>query len=440
MPPAPNALLHDYSSNWCWERVSYLGRDTQSFPLPVNAKRSMMKARNPETPAIPRMRADTPIAPGIEIGPSYELSSFVLSRRRAVCLPCRISRVSLLGSFMQRAIISAIVVLAVWIYAPDRTSAQTTYTKEGVAALLQRAVDHANFSPIHAVPLHIIEKIQYTVGSQSVDGVKEILVGHEGRRDAIKVGDMGEIDVLLPGKLYTLRNGVPAFYLRYRIGETERAVYEYLHENPVVKKAEMSQEGQICAELDGELDRHVCFNATSGAIESLTVRTRSSGSSRSMALSASAINLDADHFSDFEGGRYPRHVILETGSERIELTYDTVAEVREFAPDAFAPPAKATAWNWCEGMPTSDKAKIESTEAGISTLGRDTLANPKLRAFLFYVVVGTDGHAERYEPITGGNSYENRVIEKAMKDTRFVTKSCDGKPVEYETYYRFNTF
>jgi hypothetical protein len=340
---------------------------------------------------------------------------------------------------MRNTIAKGLLVVAVFACAPTSLPAQALYTKDDAARLLRQNVEHSSFSPIHGIPLHIVEKIHYTVGKLSIDGLKETFTAPDGRRDSFKVGDMGEIDWLSPGTRYTLRNGAPAFYLKYRLTAAEDAVHTYLSENAAIKSADAPHEGRICAELEGTLNKHVCFDASTGDIASFSMHPHLSGQTAyTQFYSSTVLTMDADEFSIFEGQPYARHVVLTFGNETVDIRYDTVEEVLHgFPADTFKPVAQATRWDVCEVLRGEATLKLDPHETGVAMMGEDILAGSKAKAYLFYVVVGTDGHAERYAPVYGGESYQNKTIETTMKDTQFPKKACDEKPIEYETLYRF---
>jgi hypothetical protein len=341
---------------------------------------------------------------------------------------------------MRNALSAIGLLLTLVATCPIRSGAQSTPSKEDVGAWLEKALDHATFSPVHGTPVHVTESIHYTVGTKSLDGVEEILSGPEGTRKQFKLGDMGQVELIVPaGKKYTLRNGVPAFYIGARLDEVNRAVLTTLTRNPVVDKVEMSKSGGICAELAAPpYGRQVCFDAATHAITSVTMHFHPFDGQGFHKTFSDEMDVDATDFAEFGGSRYAPHLVVEASNEKIEVTFDNVSEVQSFAPNVFAPPPTATEWDWCANVSGHEHSTTPQIDDAIAGQLSFNAANPSKTRFLFYVVVGTDGRVTQIEPILGGDSRENRIVEKVARDSEFSKKSCNGKPVQYELFYHFD--
>ncbi len=311
--------------------------------------------------------------------------------------------------------------------------AQSLPTLDEATALVKKAIDGTELKTPGASPFHLVATIRYTLDDKSTDGTYEILYAAPDRyRVELRLGAIGETDIALGDKYYTLRTtpimSLPFWSLKMFIWQPG---YLYLGIAPNANRVYTSTvgtEGRTCvdAESDKAATKQICFDPTSNAVVSIHVTAQlPKGTPKGVAFES-----DLADFVDLGTIRYPRHLVRKFVTETIEATVETLMPVNAFADSVFAPPDKAEVHDWCASPVHEGQAKLPApTRPTESWLRMQNLV-------AYYFLVGTDGRVKKKMLLhSSGNAGLDVLSSLPFEKGKPSVHTCNGKPIEYETVH-----
>lgn len=280
-----------------------------------------------------------------------------------------------------------------------------------------------------SVPYHYVAQLHYSLGDFSADGSYEILWAAPTRfRQELRLGKMSESEVVLGDKLYVRRNTPSAAYFVERLWSlvglpTRRGAVPTGVRPEKIRKVYAGKYGSedvTCMESTGlAKGRTFCIDSAKGFLVSETYRSTRSD----LKLSSTF-----DNFFDFGNRAFPGHVLSKVGSERLEVRVQRMNPVLNFADATFSVPDRSARFTWCAPM----KEKRSRNTVDPTHLSQ-LLIPPGASGFhAFYFEVAPDGRAERIIELHPDGSAQ-RLAVKGLNTHQFPTRTCNERPVEYET-------
>ena len=310
--------------------------------------------------------------------------------------------------------------------------AQSLPSLDEATALLKKAIDATNLKGPGVPPFHLVAKIHYVLDDKTADGMYEILYAASDRyRVQLELDGVGETDVAVGNKIYILRATPTMTYPFWSLQDfLWQPGWPFLGVRPKATRVYASTSGTearpcLDAESEKPVIKQVCFDPASNAVVSIHV----GGNPQVGDPKHVGFESDLDDFVDFRPARYPRRLHKQFFREIIDATVEKLVPVDKFADDAFTPPPNAQVRDWC-ASPVLGKAARPPTPTM-------HFIDPwlEMKDFMaIYLLVSRDGNVKNILMIhPSNNAGANAWFGGATKIARFVTHTCDGKAVEYET-------
>jgi hypothetical protein len=336
---------------------------------------------------------------------------------------------------MRRVLIQLAGFFAALILVSATTArAQSLPTLDEATALLKKAIDGTDLRTPDAPPFHLVAKIRYTLDDKTTDGTFEILYAAPDRyRVELRLGSIGETDVVTDGKAYTVRTTPTLMYPTYSIASfLWRPGSLYLRSASKASRvynSTVGTEARTCVDVESEkaIFRQICFDPVSNAVVSIHVTAQPpKGTPKGVAFEN-----DLSDFVNFGPFRYPHHILKKFVNETIEATVETSTPVEAFADSVFTPPDKAEVRDWCaspahEGQPAKLSASKYPTDFWLRTQSITAT----------YFLVGTDGRIKKKALLhSSGSADLDALSDLPFENGKRSVRTCNGKPIEYETVH-----
>ena len=315
------------------------------------------------------------------------------------------------------------------------TGAQSLPTKKEATGLLQKAAQAANLRTADSPPFHLMAKVHYEIGRQTLDGMYEFLwVSPEKYRETFRMADVAEIEIALRDKLYTLRSTpaltLPLWSIRKSLISAKNF---YPGSEPKIKKvyaAQVDGKDGLCFEFgDDSVERQACFErATNKVVSFRYVAIPPHGP-----LSITTKELkhvdesELGNFVDASAKRYPMRIHRQQSDEKLEIKIEALTQGMTFSESEFTPPPNAVAYDWCSSPVAKGALQIDFQPI--------LKLDPPGATFAYYVLVGTDGRVKKWAPSRSGGKFVDERMEIRFREARFPIFSCGSKPIEYETLF-----
>jgi TonB family protein len=127
-----------------------------------------------------------------------------------------------------------------------------------------------------------------------------------------------------------------------------------------------------------------------------------------------------------------KRLYLESGNKAVELTVDSLSDVKDVDPAEFTAPARAYEDVICEGNFVVSKPILSPDPEFPAITGVN-----HARLTLGIVVLPDGTTADAYVIRTGGEAFD-KVAEKALREWRFQPASCNGNPVKFRIHVEFS--
>lgn len=336
---------------------------------------------------------------------------------------------------MRRVLIKPAGLFATLVILVGATTAraQSLPTLDEATALLKKTIDATKLNAPGVPPFHLVAKIRYTLDDKTTDGTYEILYAAPDRyRVELRLGAIGETDIALGDKHYTLRT-TPTMSLPFWSFGTFmwQPGHLYLGSEPKAKRVYTSTVGaevRTCVDAEGDKDvtKHICFDPANNAVVSIHVTAQPpKGTPKGVAFEN-----DLNDFVDLGPIRYPRHLVRTFITETIEATVETSTPVGAFADSVFAPPDKAEVRDWCASPVHEGQAKLPApTHPTDSWLRMQNLV-------AYYFLVGIDGRVKKKVLLhSSGDAGLDTLSSLPFENGKPSVHTCSGKPIEYETVH-----
>lgn len=337
---------------------------------------------------------------------------------------------------MRRALIGPaglFATLALILVGATAARAQSLATLDEATALLKKTIEATKLNAPGVPPFHLVAKIRYTLDDKTTDGTYEILYAAPDRyRVELRLGAIGETDIALGDKFYTLRT-TPTMSLPFWSFGTFiwQPGHLYLGGAPKANRVYSSTVGtevRTCVDAEGDKDvtKQICFDPASNAVVSVHVTAQPpKGAPKGIAFEN-----DLNDFVDLGPIRYPRHLVRKFLTETTEATVETSTAAEAFADSVFAPPDKAEVHDWCASPVHEGQAKLpDPTHPTDWWLRLQNLV-------AYYYLVGTDGRVKKKVLLhSSGNAGLDVLYSLPFEKGKPSVHSCSGKPIEYETVH-----
>lgn len=326
---------------------------------------------------------------------------------------------------------------------PVPAAAQSLPDKKEVGEWVKKALDANILQDPDGSPYHFVAKFRHTMGDKTVDGTYEVLWAAPDRyRVEVRMGDLGETDVVLGDKKYVVRN-TPTMTLAMWSASSllfpqTSVMVPAQPRSDSVSKVYFSGEGsnrQICA-IVGDHPSHtreMCFDAAT-----LDIVSQHFGPNPHGALPKASLSSDFTGYVSLGKMRFPQHLARRVGPQLIYADVEKWEAVQTFGADTFVPPAKATEWDWCSRPEIQLKTSTQSALLP-SFLAPTITASSGLEGhyLMEYKSVEADGTAKQIVELFGPQSDAAKEFLKQQRRERSALHLCGGKPVAYEIIVMF---
>lgn len=311
--------------------------------------------------------------------------------------------------------------------------AQSFPTLDEATALLKKAIDATKLNAPGVPPFHLVAKIRYTLDDKTTDGTYEILYAASDRyRVELRLGGIGETDIAIGDKFYTLRTtptmSLPFWSLGMFIWQPGHLYLGDGRKANRVYSLTVGAEVRTCVDAEGNKDvtKQICFDPASNSVVSFHVTAQP----QKGAPKGIAFENDLSDFADLGPIRYPRHLVKKFITETIEATVEKLETAGTFADSVFAPPDKAEVHDWCASPVHEGQAKLPPpTRATDSWLRMQNLV-------AYYYLVGTDGRVKKKVLLhSSGDAGLDVLYSLPFEKGKPSVHTCGGKPIEYETIH-----
>jgi hypothetical protein len=295
-------------------------------------------------------------------------------------------------------------------------------------AILNKAWDLVDISAAGSGPFLLKAKVRLTEGNKSADGVFAMAWAAPDRfRRVVGFPDYKETDVSRGENYYSKRttDGVPLMI--WKLGELMDSLgtRERMPAGEKVKRAVTQTVGgkeATCVSIGpGKGDLRICINAATGEVISIE-----------KGLDGPPEREERLEYSDYQeigAKKYPRHFVYSGWSKRsIAVTIDTLSAVREFAADEFSPPAGSQISRTCNGAE-------QMTGTVMPMFGNSKPVGFYQQDFYIYFEISPVGAVRSAQMIYNSDPKTDSEILGMYVGGKFPVKTCDGRPIGYQTLY-----
>jgi hypothetical protein len=295
-------------------------------------------------------------------------------------------------------------------------------------AILNKAWDLVDISAAGSGPFLLKAKVRLTEGGKSADGVFAMAWAAPDRfRRVVGFPDYKETDVARGDNYYSKRttDGVPLMI--WKLGELMDSLGTR-ERMPAGEKAKRSVTQTVggkeatCVSIGpGKGDLKICVNAASGEVISIEKGLDGPPEREE--------RLEYSNYQEIGAKKYPRHFVYSGWSKRsIAVTIDTLAAVREFAADEFSPPAGSQISRICSGTE-------QLTGTVLPMFGNSKPVGFYQQDFYIYFEISPVGAVRSAQMIYNSDPKTATEILSMYVGGKFPVKTCDGRPIGYQTLY-----
>jgi hypothetical protein len=285
-------------------------------------------------------------------------------------------------------------------------------------------------------PFHLLAKVHYEVADQAQDGTYELFwAGTQHFREVFQLGGAQETDVAIGEKLYVSRTSVTVTlplhnvreFIRSPLPGTMMVDYDVTGAGPEQVNGQQLNCVHVVkreATTSQQATEEACFDAQSNEVVSI----RAEGN---LLDTPTGIQLGA--FKTLGAKRYPMQMTsivpsMNMPSAKIDVTIETLEDVKQFDGDPMTPPQGALERDWCLTLATAPSLQDSSQPA----FPQEELKNLSE----FYVLVNANGRVVEAEPVRpAADPTDEQKIADWLKTARYPIQNCGTTPVEYETFY-----
>jgi len=330
---------------------------------------------------------------------------------------------------MQRLFsVGSVVSITLVAIAAFPAAAHSLPTKKEAAYLLAKAEEQVRITKPGSPPFHLVAKLRYVVGADSLDGTYEVLWAAPDRfREEFRLGGLTETDVVLGDKRYILRDtpylSYPLWAFRHLAGLYGTNVPPAPSKVGSVYAGPPGPQATVCIEVKSlvVISPTYCLDASTGQVVSKDYRVGRGKEQKRLPP-------EMDGYTNVGAGRYPQHILLTAPNERQEILVEKIELVERFADNVFEPPAGVSPQDWC---PRPDIGKLEGTTVKVESLLRGLNPPGSHGLHIFYYKVARDGQIEVLAEFNRDGTLK-LIPQRHLGDSRFAVHSCSGKPIEYE--------
>jgi hypothetical protein len=316
---------------------------------------------------------------------------------------------------------------AALLFAQQRPSPQPLPSKKEATVIMQKAFAAMDLTAPGSPPFQLKARVHFEFTGEHQDGTYTLnwFRPDQCREDFSLQGDGAETDIATGDKIYILRtSSTPALSLL-----STQAILRPSRPGTVawdlrvnrVYSVRMNGRNEICIDSKRDLEKErACFD--NGTAEpAFTQDWITEGSFPQGLARENFIFLNKRHF--------PRHLVVQTLDEKLDLRLDSIINVEGYVVDLFDPPPASIVREWC----------ADPVESG-------TLSAPALMSVLdlrqilaYYVLVKPDGSIERSEALRPLARKVDNEVSVWLRTTKFPIHLCGGKPIEYGRIYQLDT-
>lgn len=306
---------------------------------------------------------------------------------------------------------------------------QSLPSNADATALLHKMIEATDLRASSVPPFRLLASLHYESDGRGADGKYEILWGAPDRyRVNFILGEIGETDIVLGDKIFIIRS-TPA--LTFEKWVIERYLWSpgfQLEDRTATRVFPTQVDGMVQTCMDAGSDkyaqRQVCLDPATNNLISATVGANSvKGNGK--------FQVELSDFVNLGTLRYPKHMRLQNSIWSGTFQVEKLTEAVEFDSNVFAPPANAISRDWCPNPDTKHQAPMPAPSKSSAPH-----PFPETSGYsAWYILVGPKGHVEKSVLLHSSSSTMTRSIGGSMAAASHPIRSCNGKPIEYETVF-----
>ena len=296
--------------------------------------------------------------------------------------------------------------------------------------ILAKATDLLDLRGTDGAPFLLKAEVRLTEGAKSVDGVFAVSWAAPDRfRRVIGFPDYKETDVARGENYYSKRNteGIPLMI--WQLGGLMDSL-ELRKELPAGSKVRRVENESVAGKEatciwtgPGKGDFKICVYAATYELASIDAGLDGPPQTQR--------RYEYGDYQEFGAKKYPRRLAFSGWDKRaIEVKVEKMIPVHEFAADEFAPPAGAVISKLCNGTEEL-KGHPEPLSGARIPVGFDDLDMD------IYFEITPIGAVRSAQIVYSSDPKSNKEILSWFLGTSFPIKTCDGRPIGYQTLYHF---
>jgi hypothetical protein len=309
------------------------------------------------------------------------------------------------------------------VLAETSLHAQTIPRRADADKLLQDTVHRQFLDAVGNPPFHLVAHVRYDHLGTTKEGTYELLWAGPNRfKEELQLGEATETDIVLGDKIYILRNTPTLMpHFRYIPSLVRNPFYPTsLHELDTATVSRVYSDGKagtptFCVEPGDLRDARVCFDTATRQITFLHTHWGPYSSLKT---------LDQNDFISVEGIRYPRHVVHQNKNETTEISVEKLEKVADLPANAFVPRASSEVRDWC--LHPVAPLDILNQHAPFPK------THPSDAFFPFYILIGRDGHIEKFVSLNPAAPPVDDRIENWIRKAQYPVTMCGNKPIKTE--------
>jgi hypothetical protein len=297
-------------------------------------------------------------------------------------------------------------------------------------AILDKTADLVDLRGTDAVPFLLKARVRLTEGAKSVDGVFAMSWAAPDRfRRVIGFPDYKETDIARGENYYSKRNteGIPLMIWQLGGLMDSLELRKALQSGAKIKRVENDSVGGKAATCiwigRGKGDSKICVDAATGEID--LMETGLDGPAQTQ------MRYEFGDYRAFGVKKIPWRFASSGWDKRsIEVTIEKIVPVRAFAADEFSPQAGSVTSRLCTGTEKleghMDPMFGEAIPVGFDGLDVD-----------IYFEISPLGAAKSAQIVYSSDPKANKEILRWFLGANFPVKTCDGRPIGYQTLYHY---
>jgi hypothetical protein len=297
-------------------------------------------------------------------------------------------------------------------------------------AILNKAWDLVDIRAAGSGPFVLKAKVRLTERGNATDGVYAMAWAAPDRfRRVIGFPDYQETDVARGENYYWKRTteGVPLMV--WQLGELtdSLALRKKMLAGAKLKRIESQKIGareETCVLIGpGKGESRICMDSATSEVLSIEDGLGFSAEFRE--------RFEYSDYAPFDTKRFPRHFAFSAWNKRsVDVTIEKLQPARDFAADEFSPPAGSQVSRYCTGAE-------EITGEASPMFGNSIPADFSYTDVDIYFEISPLGAVRSAQIVYSSNPLRDKEILSWFLGAHFPVKTCDGRPMGYQTLYRF---